>query len=85
MSNSVFFSDDDPGLAGLKEEFEAAFDADLQAHADEAFRAHADAHFRAHAEAALRADPDNALLQSPIQIGLLLRATQWELLNSSPQ
>ena len=57
MSNSVFFSEDDEGFAGLKDDFEAAFD-----------RA-----FKAHADAALQVDPDNALLREAILIGLSLQ------------
>jgi hypothetical protein len=61
MSNSVFFSEDDKGFAGLNDDF------------DKAFKAHADAHFQAHVDAALQADPDNALLREAILIGLSLQ------------
>ena len=76
VTNSVFFSDDDPGLAGLSEEFEVAFRADcdkaFRAHCDKAFRAHCDEAFRAHCENALKADPNNPLLREAIELGLSL-------------
>lgn len=61
-SNSVFFSDDDEGFAGLNEEV--------------AFQANFDKAFEAHAKAALQADPRNSLLQETIQISLLLGVTE---------
>ena len=87
MTMTVFFSDDDPALAGLQEEFEAAFDADFRAHErefeetfqahckeaeDKHFQAHYEESFRAHCEAALKAKPNNPLLREAIEIGLSL-------------
>lgn len=69
---SVFFSDDDPGFAGINAEFQAAFDADF----NEAVKEAEDRHFRAHCEEALKDDPNNPLLREAIQIDLLLRVTE---------